>query len=411
MRPQVIVTKQINSLGGVPPTEDGIAILVVNPPAGYTTTGVLVFKTLKDAENAGITEAKDLANNYLLWEHLKDFFLQADGTEIHVLKVAEVTTITNLFTVANANYVLLQNYLASQQGRIKLLGVALKPSATETNTGLSTDLITAIPLAQTFADLEYTRLRPIDIILEGRALTGSASATQNLRALAAGNVSVMVARDATRKAALTTAGNTGAASYAAVGLLLGTLAKIHVGRNIGRVKNEALPIDTAEFSGGQKPYATFNETDLDTLNTKGYIYFDRYPNKAGWFFNDDHTCALVTLSNAFINLNRVLNKASRIAIGTYIEELKDEVLIDSTTGQLAPIVVQGLQNRLQSAIENEMMTNPDPTREREISSAKVTIDPAQNILATSKIVAQLQIVPLGISRIIETLVELVNPNS
>jgi hypothetical protein len=184
-----------------------------------------------------------------------------------------------------------------------------------------------------------------------------------------------------------------------------------VGRNIGRVKTGALTVDVAEFSGGQTPYVTFSETDLDTLNDKGYIFFDRYPNKAGWFLNDDHTCALVTLSNAFINLNRVLNKASRIAISTYIEELKDEVLVDSTTGQLAPIVVQGFQNRLQSAIENEMVSNPDPTREREVSSAKVTIDPAQNILATSKIVVQLQIVPLGISRIIETLVELVNPNS
>lgn len=413
MRPQVNIVRQIASLGGNPPTRDGVTIFVVNSPDEYTLPdGDLIFNTLKDLEEAGITEAGDLANNYLLWEHSKDFFSLASGTELHILRVAEATTFTNLFTDASLSNTLLKNYLAEKSGSIKLLAVTLLPIGVETNTGLSTDLITAIPLAQVLADAEYTRLRPIDIILEGRALGGTIAQAQDLRALASGNVSVVVARDGVRKSALTTAGNAGASGYAQIGLLLGLIASIHVGRNVGRVRTGALPnVSQAEFSGGQTPYSTISEAGLDSLNDKGYIFMDKYPNKSGWFWNDDHTCTAVNQTNAYLALNRVLNKASRIVVSTYVEELKDEILVDSTTGQLAPIIVKGFENRLQSAIENEMLANPDPTRDREISSVKVSIDPAQNVLATSKIVAQLQIVPLATARIIETLVELINPNS
>lgn len=413
MRPQVKITKQIASLGGAPPTNDGVSLLVLNPPAGYTLpAGDLVFRTLKEAEEAGITEANDLTHDCLLWEHVKDFFALADGTALHILAVAAATTFTNLFTEANAANTLLKNYLAGKAGQIKLLGVSLKPSGAETNTGLSADLVTAIPLAQVLADAEYARLRPLDIFLEGRALGGTVAQAQDLRALASGNVSVVVGRDAARSATLVAAGNAGAGGHAAIGLLLGTVASVHVGRNIGRVRSGALPgLVEAEFSGGQKPYTGISESGLDTLNDKGYIFFDKYPNRSGWFWNDDHTCAALNLSSAYIALNRVINKASRIVVSTYVEDLKDEVLIDPNTGQLAPVVVKGFEGRLQDAIENEMLANPDPTREREISSAKVIIDPAQNILATSKIVARLQIVPLGVARVIETLVELVNPNA
>lgn len=405
---EVTILKQVNPTGGTPTTEDGITLLVVNVPVGYVTTGTLIFKSLLELQAAGITQANDLANNVLFYEHCKDFFSQADGTELHVLRVAEACTFTNLFTIANANYVSLQNYLASQAGKLKIIAVTLKP-ATETHiTSLSADVMTAIPLAHALASAEYTNLRPIDIVLEGRKLTGTATLASNLRLLASGNVSVMVGRDATRKAELTTAGNTGATNYAAVGLMAGKLAKVHVGRNIGRVISESLNI-VVEFSGGQKPFVEFSETDLKTLDTKGYVFFKKFPSKAGAFFNDDHTCTAKTLFDSQIVFNRVMNKASRIAVATYIESLNDEVVVDATTGQLETIVVQTLQNELQRAIENEMLTNPDPTREREISSAKVTIDPAQNVLATNKIAVKLTIVPLGIAKNIETTIELINP--
>lgn len=408
-RPQLLITKTTTVLSQTS-AKDGVSLLVMNLPAGYTGITGSIFYNLPQAEAAGFTQAKDLTNNYLAWEHIKDFYAESPaGTELHVVTVPATTTFTNLFTVANAAYVLMQARLALYQGYIKLIGVALKPTTDTAGTGVSADIITAAPLAQAFANFEFSKLRPVDIILEGRLFSGTAAAATNLRSLLSGNVSVVVARDADRKATLTTAGNTGAANYAALGLALGTASAVHVGRNIGRVASGALPgVVNSEFSGGQKPYTDIDGDALDVLNDKGYIFMDKYLGASGWYWNDDHTCDLVTQSNAQLANNRVLNKMARIVIATYVQKLKDEVLTNAVTGKISAIEIATYQNLLQKAVVDEMINNPDITRVREISDAKVTLDPNQNVNATSKTVVKLSAVLLGINRTIQTQLELVN---
>jgi len=405
-RPQVQITNITGSLGGVLPTADGVCLLVHNAPAAYTYTES-VFTELSQAEQAGITEANDTARSFLLWEHVKDFFTLNSTGKLYVFRT-DATTLANLFTVGNAANTALQNFLASKQGDIKIVGVSFVPATETHTTSISTDVQAAIPLAQAFSQAEYTRLRPIEIILEGRKFSGTASAAIDLRALNSGNVSVVVARSKARATALAVLG----ANYAQLGLLLGSLAAVHVGRNIGRVATGALPnVQQASFSGGQTPYETLTDGDLDILSDKGYVFMDAYPGKSGWFWVDDHTCTLPNRTDAQIAYNRVAHKAARIAIRTYVERLKGEFAVSRTTGRLLALTVQTLQNDLQKAIENEMIANVDPSREQEISGATVVIDPTQNVLATSKIVARLRIVPMGTARIIETQVQLVNPAS
>jgi hypothetical protein len=405
MRPQVKITNIAGSLGGSPPTNDGVCLLVHNAPTAYTHTET-VFTSLAQAEQAGITEANDATRSYLLWEHIKDFFtVNPLGAELHLLQVPATTTFQQLFTVGHSANTLLQSTLAAKAGVIKTLGVSLVPASETHTTSISSDLQAAIPLAQAFCVAEYSRLRPISAVLEGRKFSGTASAALDLRGLAAGYVSVVVARNQTRATALGAL----AANFAAIGLALGSIAANHVGRNIGRVKNGTLPVQQAAFSDGRLPFKDIADQDLNTLSNKGYIFMDQYPEVSGWYWVDDHTCTLPDRNDAYLSLTRPANKAARIAIRTYVDNLKDEFRVDATTGRLPNIVVQTLQNELSNAIENEMISNPDPARVPEISAVTVRIDPNQNVLASSKIVARLRIVPLGIGRIIETEVELYNP--
>lgn len=405
MRPQVQIENIVGNLGGTLSTADGVCLLVHNAPAAYAYTEQ-VFTSLEQVEQAGITKANDASNSFLLWEHAKDFYTLNPFGELHFLRVPETTTCTQLFTTGHASNTLLQNYLASKSGRVKIIGVSIVPAIETHTTSISPDVQAAIPLAQLFSQAEYTRLRPCEIVFEGRKFAGTASAALDLRALNSGNVSVVVARAKNRAAEIGSLAN----NYAQIGLFLGSLAAIHVGRNVGRVRTGALPnVQAAAFSGGQTPYVDFNDGDLNMLSDKGYIFMDSYPAVSGWFWVDDHTCTLPNRTDAYIYLNRTAHKAARIAVQTYVDRLKDEFRVDKTTGRLPAIVVQSLQNELQKAIEREMLNNPDPTRDVEISGVTVRIDPNQNILASGKIVARLQIVPLGIARIIETQVQLINP--
>lgn len=403
-RPQIQITNLTSTFGNLP-TDDGVCLLVHNAPSGYTIS-TNEFNSLEEAEQAGVTSNMDTMYNYLLWEHVKDFYTQVPNGKLF-LHQTSATSLVQLFTPGSAPNTALKNFLSSKQGLIKIVGVTFVP-ATETHTSsISPDLEDAIPLAQAFSQSEYTRLRPIEIIFEGRKFSGTASAALDLRALNSGNVSVVIARRSNPAFPPAMYNN-----YAQIGLFLGSLAKIHVGRNVGRVASGALVgVNKSTLSGGQVPYETLSETDLDVLSDKGYIFMDTYPGRVGWFWVDDHTCTLPNRSDAYISYNRVAHKAARIAVRTYVERLKDEVPVNKTTGKLPLIVVQSLQNELQKAIESEMISNPDPTREKEISGVSVTIDPNQNVLATGKIVAQLKVVPLGIARIIETQVQLINPAS
>lgn len=410
-KPSVSIQKLKGTLGGSVPSQDGVALLLITAPEAYSFSGSGIVRSLDEAEEAGFTEAKDLLNNCLVWEHIKDFYsIVGTGSELHIILLGADLTLGELFTPGSDGYVILQNYLAAQQGNIKLLGVALNPSYAESHvTSISVDLLAAIPLADAFADVEFAQQRPIEVFLEGRKFTGTPSSAVDLSTLDSGEVSVIVSRDAGRNAALMAGGNTGAGNHAQLGLLLGAVAAVHVGRNIGRHLNGSLPIITAEFSGGQVPYEDFSETQISTLYDKGYIFYDRYNGLDGWYFINDRTCTRSIDTDGRIRLNRTINKACRIILQEYMLRLKDEAPVDAETGLLKGVVLAGFETALQDALRLEMWENPDRSRPQEVSGGTVRIDPTQNVLATNELVAEVVIVPLANFEKLTAKVKLVNP--
>lgn len=407
-RPNVTITKLNGGIGGIVPSKDGVSLLVISFDTtaytgltGSSWTGI----QLSDFQAQGFTEAKDLAQNVLVWEHIKDFYLKAPaGTELHVLALPNTVTFTALFTAATASNTILKAYLLAKKGLIKLVGVALNLSTDVLPTaGISADLIAALPLAQALANTEFANFRPIELILEGRQFTAATlAAATDLRTRVASSVSVMVSRDGDRRSKLILAGHTGTANYAAVGFALGRLAGISVQTNIGRRKDGAVGWLDAELSAGQK-IVTFTDADLDALSDKGYLFVTQDTGQEGFFFNDDPTCAALSDDYCYITRNRVINKAARIARRVYLTELLDEISVDADTGKISSLDVKRFEDVIKSAIEDEMIELG------EADAVTVFIDPAQNILATGILQILVQVQPKGYARFIKVSLKLSNP--
>jgi hypothetical protein len=404
-RPGVAISKGNGQIGGVPVSEDGVSALVISAKGTYAA-GVTgnVFLTLKNAEDAGITQAKDASEGNLVWEHVKDFYENApDGTKLYVWFFPDTLTLTQLFTGASAINNGLINLLKAA-GDVRLLGVALNPSYVElSGTGITPDMLTALPLGQAFVRAEFSRFRPVNILLEGRRFGGTIAAATNLRLQAAESVSVVVSREKGKTAVLVSSGIAGAVNFAQLGYALGRVASLSVERSIGDVSLGALTgIATAELSGGQN-LDSITDAEYDALHDKGYIFYLRQSGKPGWFFNSDPTACPLTNDYSRIALGRVIDKACRITRRVYLERVNSKVRVNKSNGQLEPIFVKTYENELRSAIEAEMVDTD------EVISVVVTVDPRQNVLSTKKVSSLVELVPFGILEQQAVIVQFDNP--
>jgi hypothetical protein len=410
-RPNVTISKLNGGLGGTVASRDGVSLLVVAMDAaayGGLTGTAFVGIQRSDFEAQGFTEAKDRAAVTLAWEHIKDFYVKAPaGTELHVLTVPETVTVTQLFTPNSVPHNALKGYLTAQKANIKLLGVALNPADAETGAqaGLTAAFVAALALAQAFADDEFAKFRPIDIVLEGRIFNPqSLGSAVNLRGQNAPNVSVMISRDRDRRTALEAAGNTGAANYAAVGFALGRVAGVGVEVNIGRRRFDSDRTGwlDAETSAGRR-VVEMTDADLDTLSDKGYLFVTQDTGQEGFYFNDDPTCAPLDNDYCFISRNRVINKAARIARRVFIRELLDTTFVDPATGNLSPLEIKRSEDAIKTPIEDEMIAVG------EALGVQVFIRPEQNILADGRYEILLRVVPPAYKRFIDVKLQLSNP--
>jgi len=176
----------------------------------------------------------------------------------------------------------------------------------------------------------------------------------------------------------------------ALGLAIGRLAAVPVQRNLGRVKNGALAISTAFI--GTAELSTVEGT-IGAIHDKGFITLRRYVGKAGYYWTDDPTATAATDDYNSVARGRVIDKAISIAYATFVEEVLDEVQIDSA-GKIETSRAKYYQTIIETAINTAM------TAEGEISSVDALVDPAQNVLSTGQICVELRIVPVGYAKTI-----------
>lgn len=384
--PNVRILIQNGALGTVAAFADGVA--------GFVATGVAVVDkiqigdprqvfSLEDAIAIGITED----GNPTMYRVLKEFYSQAGaGAECYIMIVSNTMEQTEMLDNTNANGA--KKLLDYAQGKIRLLGTSFVPPGGYVlvdDDGLDADVFTAITNAQVLAKAYADNNTPCAILIEGRAFTGTPADLVDLLGLDKDYVGVVI-------------GGPVSGASSSVGLAIGTLARDQVMRKMSRVKSGSLPISVAYV--GTAKVDTFS--GIGAMHDKGYIVPRKFSNLGGYFWSGDHLASGNTSDFAFMSRRRVINKAQVIAYATYVQELDDEVLIKND-GTLDDGVVAYLEKKIESQINLLMTAN------REISSVKAYINPAQNVLATNKTKVVLKIVPVGYNSEIEVELGFNNP--
>lgn len=388
MLPGVKINFENGKLGLVNPSADGLL--------GICCTGVVVASSFALNTAYSLTAYSDLAtlgvtadNNPSVEKIIKEFYNEApEGTTVWLMAFPDTTKLSEIVDKTKTNAVKLIN---AANGKLRGLIVSRTPDASYTPTvtaGLDSDVATAITNAQALGEwAATTKYAPIFTIIEGYDYSGTSSDLTDLTDGTTDNrVSVMI-------------GDTVASSkQAAVGVLAGRLASIPVQRNIGRVKNGPLNITTG-YIGSLAAEAA----DAAGINDKGYITFRTFVGRAGYFFNDDFTATASTDDYSHLTARRTVDKAARICYDTLLDELLDDVPVNSDGTLQAPLV-KSWQSKVENAISQSMTANGELSADvTDPNDRGVTcyIDPTQNIVSTSKVVVTVSVRPFGYPRYID----------
>lgn len=392
----VKIVRTNNGLGKVDRTAD--------MTCGLMTTGVAAgtlvlntsyeLKSLDDLESMGITASYDSTNDVLIHHHVSEFFRMNPGGVLWLRVASQATTMTALADEANTHA---KQLLQDALGKVRILGISINPASGYTptlTTGLNADVIGAIPKAQALATGEFDAHRPVQVILEGRNFNGTAASALDLRAQNAQEVSICIAQDP-----VVAALDALHAGYAAIGTILGTVSFAKVNENISWVQkfNAQDAINNKfvnPYLSSNLAVSSYTNASLDTLDTKGYIFLRTITGIAGAYFNDSHTCTLITSDYAYIEMNRTIHKAAILIRTALLPQLGGPVSVDSSTGKLANSFCKYMEKLGRQALDI-MLQN------QEIIDRSVYVDPNQNVQTTSKIIAKHKIVPYGTSRSIE----------
>lgn len=372
--PGVEVIQQNAPSGVVQTVPDGVTGLILTGVAisGWPLNTAKVFFSLQEAEAAGLTAEYDASNSVMAYRHVAEFYSRAPrGTELWVMLVANTVTLTQ--QASNASYgAALRD---ASGGRIQMLGLTRVPASGYTaviTAGIDQDALDAIPAAQTLAVASVEAKRPLSVMIEGRGLVNT-SLLPDLRAGSSYHVAVLIAN------------NQVGGTHASVGLALGHAASLTVNRSLGRVASGSLGIAAAGLSNGADA-SKLSYGLMTSLHDKGYIFIRQHEGNTGFYFQGDPTAT--TLSNVINSFSdsRLINKATRVAQAAYLPFVNDDQEV-TEDGSLEPGFLKHLETVLAEAVSSAM---PNET-----SSITVTIEPTQDVEATSELEAVLRVQKRG----------------
>ena len=400
MLPYVKIDFANGAIGASEPMDDGVTGLVctaaaVTQTVNGKTENVFALNTpylitkLDELVSKGITSDSSDANA-TLYKAVKEFYDEApDGSKLWIMGVADTVTIADIVDKTKDNA---KKLLVAANGTIRTLAVKIKDKSAYTptvTTGIDGAVRTAITNAQSLAEwATATLFAPVMVLLEGRHYTGNAE-TLVSNPINTGNdnrVGVVI-------------GDTVADSKgAAVGLLAGRIASIPVQRSIARVRTGSITA-TMMYIGS----VAAELGNPGTINDCGFICPRTFVGKAGYYWSDDKLAAEASDDYSLIPRRRVADKAYRITYSTLINEVAEEISV-TDDGKISAPVVKAIQTAVESAIVNNMTSRGnlgnDPSDPNDMG-VECSINPDQNIVATSRLDVQLRIKPHGYSKYIE----------
>ena len=299
--------------------------------------------------------------------------------------VAASTTIANLTDKANN---IISPLLMAARGSINILMLKVASAAEPTMSGsIDGAVLTAVTNLQALAeDWAENYYAPFVSLVEALSYNGVAASLPDLTARSDNRVGVVLGDSVTGSAG------------AAVGLVAGRLAAEPVQRSLARVRSGAIKAETMYIGTNQAELG-----DPDVANDLGYIVPRTFVGKSGYYWSDDHLATGASDDYCAIPRRRVIDKAYRIAYKTLVDEIAENVPVN-TEGKLAAFHCKGVETSVESAIVNSMTSEGnlgnDPDNASDLG-VQCYIDPDQNILATSRLEINLKVKPHGYSKYID----------
>lgn len=179
------------------------------------------------------------------------------------------------------------------------------------------------------------------------------------------------------------------------GALLGAISSAKVHENIAWVanfnmnKNDINEFDVIKLADG-RAFKDVAKSEIDALGAKGYIMLIKHIGKSGSYFNDAYTAISESSDYAYIENNRTIDKAIRGCREFLLPSLNAPLYVNDD-GTLTEDTIASFKNDAERALE-AMETDG------EVSAFSVVIDPAQNVLSTSKLTIAIKVVPVGVAR-------------
>lgn len=376
----VVFVKSTSGLGRPLAGQDHISgFLVYNNtlPAGFTTTNnVLIFYSISDAVAAGIAQGSGTTGVY--WYHINEFFkMQPKG--VLYFGIFPVPASTYDF----AELVTLQNFAS---GKIRQAGIYCTIT-------FATSQLTAI---QTQAAALEAQHKPLQVLYAAdiSGVTNLGTLT-DLTTLNAPRVTLVISQDgAGAGAALYTST---AKSITTIGNALGAVASASVHECIGWPlkfpASDGVENDTLAFANGTL-FRTLSYSLLSTLDSYGYLFLLKIQDYDGSYYNNSYTAVTATSDYRTIENNRTYDKAIRGVRAAMVPYIAAPIYVNPADGTLSEDTIKFFEG-----LANQPITQMEA--DGELSGHKVVINPAQNVLSTSKLTLTLLNVPVGVARQIQ----------
>jgi len=356
-------------------TDSVLALAVVADFSGTDLTVGTPVKLIQpeDAEAYGIDEAFDANESSLAHYHITEFFRLAPEGTLYLIPLSDTDTVATMHTA-------LVPILKANQD-IKGLGVVGTASVIseleDLVEGVQTNLVDALFAGHRYLDF---------VLLEGNGDEEEPFATiaayPDFRAKNAPQVSVVIAQDPA--IAETDEAYSG---HAGVGSVLGMIAVRKVNENAGSVNIQNKPDgakgtadypltgngrwESAQLSTG-KPISELSYADYKALADKGYIVAGAYSGYAGIFLNGSATCVNIASDYAYIENNRVWNKAARGIRKALLPEVKGVVKKDPQTGFIKSTTISRWEGIAGKPLDQMLADG-------EISGYDIYINPQQSL--------------------------------
>lgn len=384
--PKITILVGDGATGRTTQTADGVAGLVLTgvAAAGLALNTPTVIYSLAEAVAKGVTPATHAHAH----SQIADFYEKAEnGAALWFILVAEATTAAAVFVADTGPMDLL---LKAAQGAITIAGTSMGRIAgyTPTVSGLlDFDLAAVGAAAQARALAAYNRFEPVFIILDGTYLVNPLTAPADMRG-AGDKVGVFLGASS--------AGH----RKSAMGRLLGCMAANPIHYSVARVKSGYFT--PAGYLTSGLGLGSYSAGQIESLHNAGYMAVRSFSGVFGAFVTDDVTLAPQTSDFTSIARRRVMDKAVRIAYGSYVQELGDTIKIRQD-GKIHPVSVARIEAVISRALEQQMLSPGN------ISGYSVYVDPRQNVISTETVTVTVAITPLAYMKQIVVALSFVNP--